>query len=221
MPGHALDRAIPDRQQRADQFGDLVVPVAASMREKLSRTMEERGYDVISFADGAALLSYVRARTPACIFVEARASDRSGFDLLKKLRAEHCPAPVFVTSATAAISMAVDAVRNGAFDFVVKPFCSREIARRVEAAIDEYSEPASNDKIVEVSLHIPGSQSLTGREREVLARIAAGETNKETARQLGLSTRTVEGYRASIMRKVGVRSAAELLRRVLSQGRRG
>ena len=95
------------------------------MREKLSKTMEERGYDVISFADGAALLSYVKARTPACIFVEARDSDRSGFDLLKRLRAENCPAPVFVTSASGAISMAVDAVRNGAFDFIVKPFCSR------------------------------------------------------------------------------------------------
>ncbi len=131
------------------------------MREKLSKTMEERGYDVISFADGASLLSYVRARTPACIFVEARATDRSGLDLLKKLRAENCGAPVFVTSATGAISMAVDAVRNGAFDFIVKPFCSREVARRVEAAIDEYCEPASNDNVAGISLHVPGGQPLT------------------------------------------------------------
>ena len=190
------------------------------MREKLSKTMQERGYDVISFADGASLLSYVKARTPACIFLEAHASDQSGFDLLKKLRAENCPAPVFVTSATGAISMAVDAVRNGAFDFIVKPFCSREVARRVEAAIDEFSEPASNDDgASDMSLYVPGGPSLTRREREVLARIAVGETNKETARYMGLSARTIEGYRASIMRKVGVRNAAELLRRVLGQGR--
>jgi FixJ family two-component response regulator len=195
----------------------VVIDEDASMREKLSKTMVERGYDVISFADGAALLSYVKARTPACIFLEARASDRSGFDLLKKLRAENCPAPVFVTSATGAISMAVDAVRNGAFDFIVKPFCGREVARRVEAAIDEYSEPASNDNVPEILLCAPGAKPLTSREREVLARIAVGETNKETARRLGLSARTIEGYRASIMRKVGVRNAAELLRRVFSQ----
>ena len=197
----------------------FVIDEDASMREKLSKTMQERGYDVISFADGASLLSYVRARTPACIFVEARATDRSGLDLLKKLRAENCGAPVFVTSATGAISMAVDAVRNGAFDFIVKPFCSREVARRVEAAIDEYCEPASNDNVAGMSLYVPGGPPLTSREREVLARIAIGETNKETARQLGLSSRTVEGYRASIMRKVGVKNAAELLRRVFSQGR--
>ena len=189
------------------------------MREKLSKTMQERGYDVISFADGTALLSHVRARTPACIFLEAHASDRSGLDLLKKLRAENCPAPVFVTSATGAISMAVDAVRNGAFDFIVKPFCSREVAHRVEAAIDEFSEPTSNDGDRDMSLYVPGGPSLTRREREVLARIAVGETNKETARFMGLSARTIEGYRASIMRKVGVRNAAELLRRVLGQGR--
>ena len=81
-----------------------------------------------------------------CIFLEAARRTRPGLDLLKKLRAENCPAPVFVTSATGAIAMAVDAVRNGAFDFIVKPFCSREVARRVEAAIDEFSEPTSNDR---------------------------------------------------------------------------
>jgi FixJ family two-component response regulator len=197
----------------------FVIDEDASMREKLSKTMQERGYEVISFADGTSLLSYVKARTPACIFLEAHASDQSGLDLLKKLRAENCPAPVFVTSATGAISMAVDAVRNGAFDFIVKPFCSREVARRVEAAIDEFSEPSGNDGASDMSLYVPGGPPLTRREREVLARIAVGETNKETARFMGLSARTIEGYRASIMRKVGVRNAAELLRRVLGQGR--
>jgi two-component system response regulator FixJ len=197
----------------------FVVDDDASMRETLSKTLKQSGYDVISFADGAALSAHAKARMPLCIFLEVGASERSGIDLLKKLRAENCPAPIFVTSATGAISMAVDAIRNGAFDFVVKPFCSKEIARRVEAAIDEYSKPAASDRVSDASLFIPGSQPLTGREREVLARIAVGETNKEAARRLGLSARTIEGYRASIMRKVGARNAAELLRRVFSQGR--
>ena len=197
----------------------FVVDDDASMRETLSKTLKQSGYDVISFADGAALSAHAKARMPLCIFLEAGTSDRSGIDLLKKLRAENCPAPIFVTSATGAIAMAVDAIRNGAFDFVVKPFCSNEIARRVEAAIDEYSRPAASHHVSDPSLFIPGSQPLTGREREVLARIAVGETNKEAARRLGLSARTIEGYRASIMRKVGARNAAELLRRVFSQGR--
>ena len=197
----------------------FIIDTDASMRETLTRTLGQRGYDVISFADGAALSAHAKARMPLCIFIEVGMSDRSGIELLKRLRAENCPAPVFVTSATGAISMAVDAVRNGAFDFIVKPFCEKEIARRVEAAIDEYSKPATDERVSEASLFIPGSQPLTGREREVLARIAVGETNKEAARRLGLSARTIEGYRASIMRKVGAKNAAELLRRVFSQGR--
>ncbi|MBA2398545.1 MAG: response regulator transcription factor [Bradyrhizobium sp.] len=203
---------------RGETKGEIfILDNDAAMRETLARTLEQRGYDVISFADGASLLAHAKAHMPLCIFLEVGTTDRSGIDLLKRLRAENCPAPVFVTSATGAISMAVDAVRNGAFDFIVKPFCEREIARRVEAAIDEYSRPAVSGHAADASLFIPGGQPLTSREREVLARIAVGETNKEAARRLGLSARTIEGYRASIMRKVGARNAAELLRRVFSQ----
>ena len=188
------------------------------MREKLSKTMEERGYDVISFADGASLLSYVRARTPACIFVEARATDRSGLDLLKKLRAENCAAPVFVTSATGAISMAVDAVRNGAFDFIVKPFCSREVARRIEAAIDEYCEPASNDNVAGISLHVPGGQPLTDREREVLALLAEGKSAPEIGRMLFLATSTVKSHLAHLYEKLGVSDRAAAVAEAMRRG---
>ena len=189
------------------------------MRETLSKTLAQSGYDVISFADGAALLSHAKVRAPVCIFIEMRTPDRAGVELLTRLRAENCPAPIFVTSSTGAIAMAVDAIRNGAYDFIVKPFCSREIARRVEVAIEEYSAPAVIADVSNMPFDVPGTEPLTGREREVLARIAVGETNKEAARRLGLSARTVEGYRANIMRKVGAKNAAELLRRVFSHGR--
>ena len=188
-------------------------------REALSTGLQKIGYDVISFADGAALLSYARTRTPACVFVEVDASDRSGFDVLKKLRSENCPAPIFVTSVHGAIPMAVEAIRNGAFDFLVKPIRISEVIDRFEEALGEYGKSALPDNLLKIPLYVPGSEPLSGREREVLARLAIGETNKEAARHLGLSARTIEGYRASIMRKVGARNAAELLRRVFSQGR--
>ena len=188
-------------------------------REALSTGLQKIGYDVISFADGAALLSYARTRTPACVFVEVDVSDRSGFDVLKKLRSENCPAPIFVTSVHGAIPMAVDAIRCGAFDFLVKPIRISEVIDRFEEALGEYGKSALPDNPSKIPLYVPGSEPLSGREREVLARLAIGETNKEAARHLGLSARTIEGYRASIMRKVGARNAAELLRRVFSQGR--
>jgi len=197
----------------------FVIDDDAMTREALSSGLQEKGYDVIAFADGAALLSYARTSTPACVFIEVDAVDRSGFDVLKKLRSENCPAPIFVTSAHGAIPLAVDAIRNGAFDFIVKPVRIGEVVDRFEEAIAEHSEPASTADLSKVSLSVPGCEPLTVREREVLARLAIGETNKEIARYLGLSARTIEGYRAAIMRKVGARTAAELLRRVFSQSR--
>jgi two-component system response regulator FixJ len=197
----------------------FVIDDDARTREALSNGLQEKGYDVISFADGAALLSYARTRTPVGVFIEVDAVDRSGFEVLKKLRSENCPAPIFVTSANGAIPLAVDAIRNGAFDFIVKPVRISEVIDRFEEAIAEHSGPASTDDFSKVSLYVPGSSPLTSREREVLARLAIGETNKEIARYLGLSARTIEGYRAGIMRKVGARTAAELLRRVFSQNR--
>ncbi len=197
----------------------FVIDDDAATRETLSNALQKQGYQVIAFADGPALLSYARTRTPVCVFVEVGQSDRSGFDVLKKLRSENCPAPIFVTSAHGVIPMAVDAIRNGAVDFIVKPIRGSEIVDRMDAALDEFSRTMVTDHASKLSLYVPGCEPLTSREREVLARLAIGETNKEIARYLGLSARTMEGYRAGIMRKVGARTAAERLRRVFSQGR--
>ena len=112
-------------------------------RGKRCRTAcRKQGYDVISFADGAALLSYAKTRTPAGVFIEVDAADRSGFEVLKKLRSENCPAPIFVTSAHGAIPLAVDAIRHGAFDFIVKPVRISEVVERFEEAVAEHSEQA-------------------------------------------------------------------------------
>jgi two-component system response regulator FixJ len=213
LPGAAMPWNATSRREV------FVIDNDARTREALSHCLQECGYDVISFADGAALLSYARTRTPAAVFIEVDAVDRSGFAVLKKLRSENCPAPIFVTSAHGAIPLAVDAIRNGAFDFIVKPVRISEVVERFEEAIAEHAGQASADDLLNVSLYVPGGEPLSAREREVLARLAIGETNKEIARYLGLSARTIEGYRAAIMRKVGARTAAELLRRVFSQNR--
>jgi two-component system, LuxR family, response regulator FixJ len=196
----------------------FVVDDDLATREALSNALAGAGYEVVCFADGAALASQLRAHVPACIFIEVKVPERAGLDLLKKLREENCPAPIFVTSANGDIATAVEAVRSGAVDFVEKPIDGAGIVERMEAAIAELAE-AGEDGFPDIVTHLPGCEPFTPREREVLARIAVGETNKEAARKLGLSSRTIEGYRASIMRKVGARNAAELLRRVLSQSR--
>jgi two-component system, LuxR family, response regulator FixJ len=196
----------------------FVVDDDLATREVLSSALAAAGYEVVCFADGAGLDSQLRAHVPACIFIEVKVPERAGLDLLKKLREESCPAPIFVTSANGDIATAVEAVRSGAVDFIEKPIDGAGIVERMEAAIAELAE-AGEDGFPDIVTHLPGCEPFTPREREVLARIAVGETNKEAARKLGLSSRTIEGYRASIMRKVGARNAAEMLRRVLSQSR--
>jgi two-component system response regulator FixJ len=204
--------------RKATSRGEIfVVDDDIATREALSGALLAAGYEVICLADGAALLSQLRSRIPACVFLEVRMPEANGLDVLKKLREENCPALIFVTSANGNIATAVEAVRSGAVDFIEKPLRGDDVVERMEAAIEELAQ--SGAEWPDIVTHLPGCEPFTRREREVLARIVVGETNKEAARKLGLSSRTIEGYRASIMRKVGARNAAELLCRVLSQGR--
>lgn len=209
-------RAVPNDLISRGQI--FVMDDDPSMRQSLASVLEQEGYEVICFADGAALLSSAKDRIPACIFLEVGLPGKSGIDILKKLRADDYPAPVFVTSGQGDIPMAVDAIRNGASDFIEKPVTGNEIIGRFKAVVEAIA-PASNggnpSKIT--SLNLPGREPLTRRERDVLVHLAEGDSNKEIAQRLGLSSRTVEGHRASIMRKAGVKSVAGLMRLALSE----
>ena len=195
----------------------FVMDEDVAMRETLSIALQEEGYDVVCFADGAALLALAHERTPACMFIEVRNPDQAGLELLKKLRSEDYPAPIFIMSGHGDIPMAVEAIRNGALDFIEKPFRSSDIIARVNAAIGESSPRRKADGRSKIlSLHLPGCEPLTRREQDVLEHLATGLSNKEAAHQLGLSSRTVEGHRANIMKKIGVKNATQLIRRVFS-----
>ncbi|MBR0717625.1 response regulator transcription factor [Bradyrhizobium liaoningense] len=190
----------------------FVIDTDASSREQLSTALQQKAYEVICFADGASLLSEARLRMPACVLLEVQASDHSGLDVLKQLREDNCMAPILMTSANGSIAMAVDAIRSGAFDFIEKPFQSHDIVDRIDAAIDEFAQPDSGRQ-----RWLAGCEPLTEREAEVLAHLAAGLTNKGIARLMRLSARTVEGYRAGILKKANARNVTDLLRRIYGQ----
>ncbi len=191
----------------------------AATRQTLSAALQEEGYDVICFLDGASLLSAARACVPACIFLEVSIPRKSGLHVLKKLRAENYNVPVFVISGRADIPTAVDAIRSGALEFIEKPFISTDIIPLVRQAIG--TPPLrEDDNSNKLPVQFSGCESLTRREQEVLTLVATGASNKEAARQLRLSTRTIEDHRANIMKKAGVRNAAELIRQIYSEGRR-
>lgn len=205
-----LDRIMPGNMLSKGEI--FVVDTDAASREQLSTALQRNAYEVICFADGASLVSAARTRMPACVLLELP-SDHSGLEVLKRLRGENCMAPVLVTSANGSIAMAVDAIKSGAADFIEKPFRTHDILGRIDAAIDEFAQPAAIRQ-----RWLPGCELLTEREGDVLEHLAAGLTNKEIARRMHLSARTVEGYRASILKKAGARNVTDLLRRIFGQG---
>jgi FixJ family two-component response regulator len=190
-----------------------------AVRDALSVVFTLEGYHVIGFADGLSFLTAVRGRQPACIILDVHMPGRSGMDILRELNARHYPVPIFIISGQGDIPMAVDAIKNGALDFIEKPFDADTVVQRVRDAIQAAQRREAEGGEQDLLAQFPGSDLLTPREREVLSLIAAGSSNKEAGRHLGISPRTIEVHRARIMEKLGAKNAADLVRIVLSEVR--
>ena len=145
----------------------------------LSMLFSREGYQATCFSDGSSLLAATRERTPVCIVLDVHIPGRSGLDILRELNAQDYPAPIFMMSGHGDIPMAVDAIRHGAFDFIEKPFRGSEIVTRVREAIEALRR--ANEKAADTpAFYLPADhEALTRREREVLAQVVAGASNKE------------------------------------------
>ena len=201
-----------------DSSGEIfVVDDDATVRELLSVVFTHAGYCVSGFANGASFLAALQTREPACVLLDVHMTGSPGLEILRALKVQNCGAPVFMISADGDVALAVDAIKNGAFDYIVKPFDCPEIVARVGSAIAEWAMRKTHDSETGAAPYdFPGRDLLTPRESEVLAQIAGGASNKEVGRQLGISPRTVEVHRARIMYKLGARNAADLVRIVFS-----
>src|SRR6202166_2103348 len=139
----------------------FVVDDDPAVRETLSMVLSAAGYQVICFADGMALLAVARGRTPDCILLDVHIPGKSGLDILKELHGEDYPAPIFMISGQGDIAMAVASIRNGALDFIEKPFRGSEIVGRLDEAITAYARrQASSSAAREASLHFPGGERV-------------------------------------------------------------
>ena len=121
---------------------------------------------------------------------------RSGLDILRQLNAQNFPSPILVISGKGDIPMAVDAIKHGALDFIEKPFDADTVVTRVREAVEAFTRRQRDGSSDVLAQPFPGRDLLTAREREVLARIAGGASNKEAGRDLGISPRTIEVHRA-------------------------
>jgi FixJ family two-component response regulator len=194
----------------------FIVDDDPAVRQVLVAVFERAGYRLTCFAEGDGLLAAVNGRTPICIILDVHIPGRSGLEILKELNAQEYPAPIFIISGQGDIAMAVEAIKGGALDFIEKPFRGQEIVKRVETAVSAWS---NRRQAGTPSIQFPGRQPLTPRERDVLAHVVAGASNKEAARGLGISPRTVEVHRARIMEKLDAKNVADLMRIVMNEGR--
>jgi two-component system response regulator DctR len=192
-----------------------IVDDEEALRDSLEWLLRSRGLPSRPFASGEAFLAHARSPlaapgTPGCILLDVRMDGMSGTELFERLAAESlCPAwPVIFLTGHGDVPMAVEALKDGAFDFVEKPFNDNSLVDRLEAALAE-SRRRLADRSARQGLE-ERLATLTEREREVLALVVEGLYNKVIADRLGIAMRTVEVYRARIFEKMGVASAVEL-----------
>ena len=143
----------------------------------------------------------------------------SGLDLQEKLNERESLLPIIFITGHGDIPMAVDAMRRGALDFIRKPFREQDLLDRINEAI-EY-DAGKREALLDDQELLTRISSLTERESDVFHRVAAGDMSKVIGMDLGISARTVEAHRAQVMRKLGVRTLAQLVRIKLDAERLG
>jgi two-component system, LuxR family, response regulator FixJ len=197
----------------------LIVDDDATVRDSLSTLFALEGYRVTTFMDGTSFVSAARTRPIACVLLDIYVPGKSGLEILKDLDANSYAAPILIMSAHGNIPIAVEAIKSGAFDFIEKRQDAVTIVDRVRGAIDAWTRmrQTNGNTSDPLSRAFPGRERLTPRERDVLSQIASAASNKEAAKNLGISQRTVEIHRVHIMQKLGAKNTADLIRIVLTK----
>jgi two-component system, LuxR family, response regulator FixJ len=183
-----------------------VVDDDEAMRESLVALLGDAGYEVRAYASADDLMAS-GAPEVGCIVSDIRMPGMDGLTLLKKLRTDGSVLPLILITGHGDVPLAVAAMKAGAVDFLEKPFEAEELLAAIETGLRCGGDPASDAAVARHRL-----DTLTGREREVLEQLVAGESNKEAALRLGVSHRTVEFHRAHIMEKTGAKGLADLVR---------
>jgi FixJ family two-component response regulator len=191
----------------------LVVDDETHMRAALQRVFALAGYEVELYESGKTLLERADLSRPGCILLDMLMPGMNGLDVQRALIARECLLPLVFLTGSADVPNAVAAMRAGAFDFLEKPFDNADLLQRVEHALDACQRKrAAHQGAQEIAERVA---RLSPRETEVIGKIALGLTNKEIARELGTSHRTVEIQRAHIMQRMQASSLAELIRMYL------
>jgi two-component system response regulator FixJ len=187
-----------------------VVDDDAGMRRALDTLLSTVGYETAVFSRPGEFLATFKSDAPGCLVLDIRMPDMSGLELQRHLNRMGSMLPVIFITCHGDVPMAVQAMKEGAFEFIQKPFRDQDLLDGINHAL---KQDAENRNIVARRAEVHHRlESLTPRERQVMDIVVDGAANKVIAIDLTLSERTVEIHRAKVMEKMGARSVAHLVK---------
>ncbi len=197
----------------------LVIDDDPLTRGALSSLFRSVGLSVRTFASATELLEHPLPAVPSCLVLDVRLPRLSGFDLQTELSRLGVKIPIIFITGHGDIPMSVQAMKAGAVDFLTKPFRDQEVLDAVTGALErDLKRRREEQSNLEIRARF---ESLTPRERQIMALVTAGLMNKEVAFKIGISEMTVKIHRGHAMRKMGTKSLADLVLIAESLGIRG
>ncbi len=188
----------------------FIVDDDEGIREGLSLLLETVGQSCELYSSALEFLESYDPNKSGCLVLDIRMPRMTGLDLQEKLKEKKSVLPIIFITGHGDIPMAVEAMRRGALDFMRKPFREQDLLDRINEALD--SDAGKRKALVDRQQLNDKIASLTERERQVFHRVADGEMNKVIAMDLAISERTVEVHRSQVMKKLKVRTLAQLVR---------
>ena len=187
-----------------------------AVRQSLEFLLKTAGLSVRSFDSARTFLEVLPEIRSGCIVTDVRMPEITGIDLLRRVKELGLDLPVIVITGHGDISLAVEAMKIGAVDFLEKPFDDDTLLEAVRASLTRTAGTAErNAELTEIHDRL---EALSNRERQVLQGLVAGKANKVIAFDLGISPRTVEIYRANLMTKMAANSLSDLVRMAMIAG---
>jgi len=194
----------------------FIVEDDESMRRALSNLFQSVGLEVQVFGSASEMLQGGLPDVASCLVLDIRLPGLSGLDFQAELAKANIHIPIIFMTGHGDIPMSVRAMKGGAVDFLTKPFRDQDMLDAVTVAIERDRKRRETDKIVaNLQTHF---ETLTPREREILALVSSGLMNKQIAAELGLAEITVKIHRGHIMKKMSAKSLADLLRKAETLG---